>query len=229
MSLIFPSRWQLVAGLLLASFSVTGSGEAIDLENGEEINELCAGCHGEYGQGGKEGEYPRLAGLPAAFIARQLELFRDRKRPNIAMIEYVDHRQMPDRDIADVSAFLAAIELPTRLPPVDETAPDFDAYARLIQAKRLMQIPRAVGDLEQGERLYRKECRSCHGDRGEGDRDKAVPMISGQYTGYLWRQIEKYRKGVRIHDPEAPEDRFLEEFSQTDLRDILAYLSVLDD
>ena len=35
-----------------------------DPENGEEINELCAGCHGEFGQGGKEGEYPRLAGQP---------------------------------------------------------------------------------------------------------------------------------------------------------------------
>ena len=35
-----------------------------DLELGEEINEVCASCHGEFGQGGKGGEYPRLAGLP---------------------------------------------------------------------------------------------------------------------------------------------------------------------
>ncbi|RKZ97040.1 MAG: hypothetical protein DRQ43_03535, partial [Gammaproteobacteria bacterium] len=41
----------------------------IDLALGEEINELCAGCHGEYGEGGKQGEYPRLAGLPASYIA----------------------------------------------------------------------------------------------------------------------------------------------------------------
>ena len=81
-----------------------------DLEIGEEINETCAGCHGEYGPGGKEGEDPRLAGLPATFIAEQLLLFRDRTRTNLAMVEYVDHRQMPDDEIAHVAAYLAGIE-----------------------------------------------------------------------------------------------------------------------
>ena len=79
-----------------------------DPDIGEEINEVCAGCHGEYGQGGSDGEYPRLAGLPAAFIAQQLLLFRDRSRTNLAMVEYVDHRQMPDKDIASISVYLAA-------------------------------------------------------------------------------------------------------------------------
>ena len=83
-----------------------------DLEIGEEINELCAGCHGEFGQGGKQGEYPRLAGQPYQFLVDQLVLFRERKRPNLAMIEYVDERQMPDEDIQDISAFLAQVDLP---------------------------------------------------------------------------------------------------------------------
>ncbi len=202
---------------------------ALDLLNGEEINELCAGCHGEYGQGGKQGEYPRLAGQPAAFTARQLYLFRERKRPNMAMIEYVDHRQMPDTDIEDVSAYLASIELPTRLPPLDENAPGFDALARLLDAERIMQIPVAPGDADNGRRLYRRECGSCHGREGEGDQAEAVPMLAGQYTSYLWRQIGKYRKGQRIHDPEDPEDRLLQEFTDTDLQDIFAHLSLADD
>jgi cytochrome c553 len=199
------------------------------MANGEEINEVCAGCHGEFGQGGKEGEYPRLAGQPAAFIARQLELFRDRDRPNMAMIEYVDHRQMPDPDIADISAYLAAIELPSKLPPVDPDAPNFDAFERLLQAKRVIQIPRAEGDREAGRRLYRRECGPCHGREGWGDPDQAVPMLGGQYTSYLWRQVDKYAKGLRIHDPDAPDDRLLQEFSRAELRDIFAYLSTVDD
>ena len=32
------------------------------LEYGKEINETCAGCHGENAQGSLDGEYPRLAG-----------------------------------------------------------------------------------------------------------------------------------------------------------------------
>ncbi len=84
-----------------------------DPEAGAEINEVCAGCHGEYGQGGRDGEYPRLAGMPKEFLAKQLQLFRDRERPNMAMVEYVDHRQMPDNDIQDVSRFLSGIQLKT--------------------------------------------------------------------------------------------------------------------
>jgi len=216
-----------VVALCVVSMALPAS--ALDLENGEEINEVCAGCHGEFGQGGKQGEYPRLAGLPAAFIARQLHLFRDRKRPNLAMIEYIDERQMPDADIADVSAYLAAIELPTRLPPVDEDAPDFDALERLRQAERIMQIPRAEGDLDTGKRLYNKECASCHGRDGRGDFADAVPMLAGQYTKYLWRQVDKYLKGYRIHDPDAPDEELLQEFTRNELTDIFAHLSVLDD
>lgn len=219
--------WLIMAGLV--GLSLEAGAREPDLVIGEEINELCAGCHGEFGEGGKQGVYPRLAGQPYRFLVDQLVLFRERKRPNMAMLEYVDERQMPDEDIQDVSAFLAAIELPTRLEPVDESAPDFDALARLNEAKRVMQIPRAQGDAAAGEKLYKRECASCHGRDGTGDPSTTVPMLAGQYTDYLWRQVEKYTQGVRIHDPEAPEDRLLAEFSREELRDIFAYVSVLDD
>lgn len=218
------------AALVGALWCLAATGaEAPDLENGSEINEVCAGCHGDNGQGGKQGEYPRLAGQPEAFLVRQLELFRERERPNMAMVEYVDHRQMPDPDIADISAFLAAIELPTRLPPVDPDSHDYDALERLRQAERVMQIPLAPGDVEAGGRLYRKECASCHGRDGGGDRNEAVPMLRGQYTSYLWRQVDNYLAGKRIHDPDEPSERLLAEFKRSELEDIFAYLSTLDD
>ena len=231
MSVRRPTTRRCLAGLgaLWLLSAVVAQAADADLANGEEINEVCAGCHGDSGQGGKQGEYPRLAGQPAAFLVRQLELFRERERPNMAMVEYVDHRQMPDADIADISAFLAAIELPTRLPPVDPNAPGYDALERLQAAERVMQIPPAPGDVASGSRLYRKECASCHGRQGEGDRAKAVPMLSGQYTNYLWRQVDKYLSGVRIHDPEEPDDRLLAEFERDELRDIFAYAATLDD
>lgn len=203
--------------------------ETADLEIGQEINETCAGCHGEYGQGGKEGEYPRLAGLPATFIAEQLLLFRDRLRTNLAMVESVDHRQMPDDDIAHISAYLSAIELPSRLPPADETAPGFDSYQRLLDSKRVVQIPLPEGDPEQGERLYKRECGSCHGTDGMGKRDQGVPMIAGQYTSYLWRQVDKYLTRERIHDKDDPDEELLAAFTREQIRDIFAYVSTFDD
>jgi cytochrome c553 len=145
------------------------------------------------------------------------------------MVEYVDHRQMPDPDIADISAYLAAVELKTKLPPVDETAPDYNAYARLQEAKRLMQIPLAEGDVDKGRRIYAKECASCHGKQGGGDQKDGVPMLAGQYTSYLWRQVDKLLEKQRIHDPESPDQELLAEFSREEIRDILAYLSTADD
>jgi len=214
---------------LLSLISSQAWGFEYDPDFGEEINEVCAGCHGEYGEGGKEGEYPRIAGMPAKFITQQLELFRERIRPNIAMVEFVDHRQMPDEDIFQISTYLEKIKLKTQLPPVDETAPDFDAYARLLESKKLMQIPRAPGDIAKGEKLYKKECAICHGKDGYGDFEKAVPLLAGQYTNYLWRQVKKLRDKVRIHDSDAPEEELLDDFTDDELKDIFAWLSVADD
>jgi len=83
----------------------------IDLELGEEINEVCAGCHGEYGEGGKQGEYPRLAGLPVAYISEQLKLFKDEKRKNMPMRPYANERELPDEDIPSIAVFLSQIKL----------------------------------------------------------------------------------------------------------------------
>jgi cytochrome c553 len=200
-----------------------------DPDNGEEINELCAGCHGEFGQGGKEGEYPRLAAQPIEFTMNQLRLFRDRKRKNLAMVEYIDERQMPESDIYDIARYLFEIKLKTQLTPMDESDPNFDAYERLLESKMTMQIPKAPGDIERGKKLYNKECDSCHGKEGLGDHKKAVPMLSGQYTNYLWKQVKQLRSLQRIHDEDSPKEELLNDFSDEDLTDIFAYLSIVDD
>jgi cytochrome c553 len=41
-----------------------------DPENAQEILGTCAGCHGNNGQGGGDGTYPRLAGMRAEYIAK---------------------------------------------------------------------------------------------------------------------------------------------------------------
>ncbi|MDH3355407.1 MAG: c-type cytochrome, partial [Chromatiales bacterium] len=193
----------------------------------EDINELCAGCHGEYAQGSKDGEYPRLAGQPAAYISKQMHLFRDRKRHNMPMYEYVDERQFPDEEIADISAYLATITLPTRLPPLDKK--NFDPLKRLIQAQKMLNIRRAEGDIKAGKKLYKRECKSCHGRGGKGDTKDAVPMISGQYTEYLESSVQQFIEKERVHDEDEPNEEILNEFSKDELNNIFAYLSTADD
>jgi cytochrome c553 len=54
------------ANLALLALGFAGAVQAQNLEKGKEINTTCAGCHGEAGQGGSKGEYPRIAGSASA-------------------------------------------------------------------------------------------------------------------------------------------------------------------
>lgn len=222
-------RFYFFTVVLLSVFSLQAGAFEYDPDIGDEINEVCAGCHGEFGQGGKQGEYPRLAGLPEQYLIDQIKKFRERKRPNMAMVEYVDDRQMPDEDIFNISRFLAQIKLKTRLPKVDETAPGFNAYARLLESKKMMQVARAKGDVKKGKKLYKKECASCHGRDGYGKPKKGIPMLAGQYTSYLWRQVKLFREHKRIHDEDEPDEELLNDFSDEEVQNIFAWLSTADD
>jgi cytochrome c553 len=221
--------WAALVWLPAAALEFAPPATKPDLLTGKDINGVCAGCHGDDGQGGKDGAYPRIAGLPLAYIYQQVKLFQQNVRPNLAMLEHVHERQLSDQEILDIAAYLSGIKLATRLTPMDEKDPKFNAYERMIELKRIVQIPAYAGDVAAGRKRYAKECRSCHGADGWGDPDDGVPQLAGQYTQYLWRQIDKYRNGVRIHDPEAPEDDILADFTREELGDILAYLSLVDD
>jgi len=218
----------LISLLINTAYAETPELKPADLEIGEEINETCAGCHGEYAEGGKDGEYPRLAGLPASYIEKQLHLFQDRIRPNIPMLEYLDKGQLPKQEMVDVAAYMSSIELVTKLPPVVEGI-EFDAYERMMMTKKLLNIAKTEGDIEAGKKTYNKECRTCHGNKGEGKETKGAPMLTGQYTKYLKRQVKKFIDKQRIHDFDEPDEELLADFSEQELTDIFAYLSILDD
>lgn len=197
-----------------------------DPETGRQINGVCAACHGDSGQGGKKGEYPRLAGLDVEYLMDQLKKFKSRKRMNLPMFPYTLERELPDEDIVHISAYLASIKLDTTFPVFKDTD---DALTRLLAVEKVLNIPRSEGDVEAGAKLYKAECASCHGVKGLGRR--GVPMLAGQYTTYLNRQVDKFIKGERIHDEDMkdPSKDVLNLLKPEEIRDILAFLTTLDD
>lgn len=196
---------------------------AVDLENGADINTVCAGCHGEFGQGGKGGEYPRLAGLPAEYIADQLRKFKRRERINLPMLPYATEREVPEDQVMDIATYLSSIKLLNKFP--EEDAPT-DALARLMLAKKVLNIPRLEGDIEAGRKIYKWDCAGCHGRDGMGKPKWKAPPLAGQYSEYLKRQIDKFRTGEREHEDT---ELYFGELSEKDIQDMLAYLSILDD
>lgn len=208
--------------LALCLAGLTGLAQGQSLERGKEINSTCAGCHGEFGQGGSKGEYPRLGGQRASYISTQLKAFRARTRVNIPMYPYTQERELSDEDIKDVAAYLASIELPTKWPEFKVTD---DALTRLTLTERVMIIPRAAGDPARGEALYTdRKCAICHGKTGLGK--SMVPMLVGQYTNYLRRQMEKFVKADRPHDEETT-GGILNTLKDDELQDILSYLTTI--
>lgn len=215
------TRLNLLLPLLAALLLLPPAAPAQNLARGQEINGTCAGCHGEFGQGGKKGEYPRLAGQRAAHLKDQLLAFRKRSRVNIPMYPYTQERELSDADVEDVSAYLAQIELPTAWPVFKDSD---DALTRLTLTEKVMIIPRAPGDLERGRTLYQKECAACHGKDGMG-RGK-FPRLVGQYTAYLKKQADAFVKGDRPHD-EVELKGILNELKEQDVLDVLAYLTLI--
>ena len=201
----------------------------IDLDYGEEINETCAACHGEYGEGKPDGEYPRLAGLPKAYIAKQLNDFKSRVRLNIPMIPYANERELPGNDIFTIAAYLENIKLPTKLQPVEVDDKEFSALGRLQDSKLVVNIARMKGNIEAGKRFYDRECGGCHGKDGYGKPAKLIPQLAGQHSEYLRRQIEKFRKAKRLHDNDAEDQKIFQQISDAEIYDVLSYMSVLDD
>lgn len=196
---------------------------AVDVEKGKEINGTCAACHGEFGQGGKKGEYPRIAGQRVKYLENQLKNFRARTRLNIPMFPYTQERELSDEDIRDVAAYLAAIELPTAMPTF---VGNEDALTRLLMVEKVMIIPRAEGNIENGGQIYQKLCASCHAKTGRGR--GMFPMLTGQYTSYLKRQVDLYLKGDRPHDEEGL-GGVLNALKPTEIQDVLAYLTTLQE
>lgn len=212
----------LFAGFV-ASCALVGASVAVDLEKGKEINGTCAACHSDNGQGGKKGEYPRIAGQQVKYLENQLKSFRARTRVNIPMFPYTQEREMSDEDVRDVSAYLSSIVLDNQMPTYTGKE---DALTKLLMAEKVMIIPRAEGDLEAGGKIYQKQCASCHAKSGKGR--GMFPMLVGQYTNYLMRQVELYRKGDRPHDEEAV-GGVLNALDEKQIQDVLAYLTSIQD
>lgn len=207
----------------LCTLLFSGPVAAVDLEKGKEINGTCAACHGDNGQGGKKGEYPRIAGQRVNYIEGQLRNFRSRTRLNIPMFPYTQEREMGDEDIKDIAAYIAGIDLPNKMPVYTGNE---DALTKLLMADRVMIIPRAEGDLDNGGQIYQKQCAACHAKTGKGR--GMFPMLVGQYTSYLKRQVDHYLKGDRPHDGEGVVG-VLNGLKEQDVHDILAYLTSIQE
>jgi len=145
--------------------------------------DACFACHGVTGQG-DGGATPRLAGLEAGYLRKQLEDYATGLRQD-AIMQPIS-RRLPAAARGAVSDYYASLR-----PKVNSAA--------------------GAGDLEQirlGARLYAvgapsrglQPCAACHGPPGVGW-GAATPALGGQAAAYTAEQLRRWRRGERRNDP----------------------------
>ena len=96
------TKWiTAMAALALLSAPVFAAGNA---DAGKAKSAVCAACHGSDGISSLE-IYPNLAGQKEAYLAGQLQNYRDGERKNPIMAPMA--KPLSDDDIADLAAYYA--------------------------------------------------------------------------------------------------------------------------
>ena len=131
--------------------------------NGVRGGWSCASCHGMAGEG-RDG-VPRLAGLPADYIAAQLTNFASGARANDSM--YTVSRQLAPAERAALAHYYAGLATPSNARP--SLGGDIGRGATLA----------LLGD----DRAQIPSCFSCHGSSGFGVAP-SFPAIAAQHPGY---------------------------------------------
>lgn len=153
------------------------TGELIAMSGGGAgASYACFTCHGLDGLGDGAGS-PRLAGIDAGYLERQLQAYADGRRRNAAM-EWVAENLDPV-EMKRVSSYYQ------KLPYQPAPAAAGPVPLLYLSGDPSRNLP---------------ACASCHGLRGQGI-GQANPPLGGQPAAYMVHQIEEWRRGRRRNDP----------------------------
>ncbi len=177
---------------LMLSASCFADGATIAKSGGGAVP-ACLTCHGAAGEGVAQAGFPRLAGLGATYLQRQLDAFADGTRVNDVMMPIAKALSVADR--AEVSAYYAALPAPAApvsvLPPTSVAAPAARPAAASVGAT-LATRGRWADKLPA--------CEQCHGPGGRGV-GPDFPALTGQSASYLANQLTAWKTGARPPGP----------------------------
>lgn len=190
---------QLPLVLMLLAFVLVPPAAQAD----EVPNALCTGCHNEDGNSTAP-EFPKIAGLDAAYITKQINDFKKDKRVSEIMGPMAN--QIPDQDIPVLAAYFS-------------------------KQKRTTGTVENVKLAAQGQQIYDDgiissavpACSGCHGEKGEGT-DK-FPRLAGQHTTYLITQMNNFKNAVRNNDARKVMRAITLRMTDQDMKAVAEYIT----
>lgn len=169
----------LLAALALATPAPADDAARIVQQGNGKGAAPCLACHGADGGGIAAAGYPRLAGLDAHHLQRQLDDFAKGTRASPVMQPVA--AALSESERAALAAYYAKLPPPT---PAASTAPPAGA-ALALRGDWSRQLP---------------ACVQCHGPGGVGV-GANFPPLAGQGANYLAAQLDAWRQGTRRNDP----------------------------
>jgi cytochrome c553 len=181
----FPRRWGALLATLLAAAAVHADDSAPAHKVPDTLAQRiasCTACHGEHGEGTPDsGFFPRLAGKPAGYLARQLHYFQQGLR-KYGPMEYTA-RPLSDAYMREIAEYFAQQEVPYAPSPVPRVSAALLARGEALteHGDPARQIP---------------PCEACHGTQLTGVAP-STPGLVGLPYDYVSSQLGSWRTGTR--------------------------------
>lgn len=201
--------WLALLAVLAAPAPADDLGARIATQGTPAGTVACATCHGQNGGGDEGAAFPRLAGLNAGYLARQLRAFKDGSRGNPVMRPMA--QPLTDVEVAAVSDYYAA------LPPASNAKPPQD-------------VPTTVGRALAAEGDWADRtlpaCTQCHARDGLGA-GETFPALAGQTYSYLLGQLAGWAQGQRTDAPYGLMTPIAARLGLDEARSLAAYYAAL--
>lgn len=170
------------------------------------VNQMCAACHAVDGNSAAAAN-PKLAGLTAEYLNKQLTDFKSGARKNPVMGGIV--ASLTPQDMLNLAAYFSAQQ------PKPGTSKD--------QTLAL-----------QGQKIYRggvlgagvPACASCHGAQGKGI-PVQFPRLAGQHGEYIYSQLNSFRVGTRANDGAKMMQTIAAKMTDADMKAVASYIQGL--
>ncbi len=171
------------------------------------LNQECFVCHGNNGNS-TSSIFPRIAGQKDWYVETELKAFRShaRKDNNAQMYMWGPASSLDDPTIQLLAEYFST-QTPVANTPGDP--------ARAALGKTIFEN----GIPAQGV----PACMLCHGDAGQGS--GSAPRLAGQFSDYIVRQLEAFKKGERTEATVMP--TFVQHLTKDDETNLANYIQGL--
>ena len=195
---------RIITALALAA-GVAATAQAGATKPPALVTQTCAACHGADGNGTSPANpmYPKLAGLRASYLAKQMRDFQSGLRASESMAPWV--AGLDADTINELAEYYAA--QPHRAEPA--------------RRPELIELGRSIyfdGNVDSGV----PACAGCHQPDAHGNR--RFPMLAGQYADYAHDQMRRFVSGERDNDRGLVMQSVSLRMSDKEMRAVAEYL-----